>query len=207
MARTSRRRRTEEGRDALASLLASHRPADRKEAEDIRTMLTWLESLPRPLSPDQPQAHFTASAVVVDAAGERVCLVRHALLDRWLQPGGHADASDRGDLERTAFREVVEETHLEMRRHPVAPRPFDVDVHLFSERRGFAAHYHLDIRFLLFADDPELLSHRPSESDDARWFTWKEALELTDEEAMRRMLTKAQRFFGHDDVGKEILHD
>lgn len=149
-------------------------------------MLTWLESLPRPFSPDQSQAHFTASAVVADAAGERVCLVRNALLERWLQPGGHADASDHGDLERTALREVAEETHMEVRSHPVAPRPFDVDVHLFPERRGFAAHYHLDIRFLLIADDPE--------SDDARWFTWNEALDLTGEDAMRRMLAKAHGF-------------
>lgn len=99
---------------------------------------------------------------------------------------------DHGDLERTALREIAEETNLKVKVHLVAPRPFDVDVHLFPERDGFAAHYHLDVRFLLLADDPELLSHRPSESHGARWFTWNEALEQTEEEAMRRMLTKAQ---------------
>ena len=40
------------------------------------------------------RAHFTASALVVDEAGARVCLVAHAKLGRLLQPGGHVEPTD-----------------------------------------------------------------------------------------------------------------
>ena len=41
-----------------------------------------------------PPAHFTASCLVVDEAGERVLLTLHRKVGRWLQFGGHIEASD-----------------------------------------------------------------------------------------------------------------
>ena len=41
--------------------------------------------------------------------GQRVLLVHHARLDRWLLPGGHVEPED-GCVEDAARREVIEET-------------------------------------------------------------------------------------------------
>ena len=57
--------------------------------------------------------HFTASAWLVSADGRRALLTHHRKLDRWLQPGGHADG-DR-DLARAALREAEEEIGLNRR--------------------------------------------------------------------------------------------
>ena len=35
--------------------------------------------------------HMTASSIVIDAARDKTVLLKHRKLERWLQPGGHAD--------------------------------------------------------------------------------------------------------------------
>jgi 8-oxo-dGTP pyrophosphatase MutT (NUDIX family) len=100
------------------------------------------------LSRDEPKAHFTASAFVIDDAGQRTCLVQHVKLDRLLQPGGHIEVSDIS-LEAAALREAREETTLDVDLHPTAPRPFDLDIHEIPERPGEPAHFHLDVRYLV----------------------------------------------------------
>ena len=172
--------------------LEQHVASDEKERRDLEAMRGHARTLERPFSRAQPTAHFTGSAAVVDASGSRVCLVHHGKLNRWLQPGGHADESDGGDLSETALREAREETGLRVSLHPTAPRPLDVDVHRIPERKGEPAHDHLDVRFLVVAENPEDLAHDPNESHGAKWLGWDEALALADEPALRRLLSKAR---------------
>jgi 8-oxo-dGTP diphosphatase len=54
--------------------------------------------------------HFTASAVVLDDAGQ-VLLVHHNKIGQWLYPGGHVDPDE--DPAEAALREVREETGIE----------------------------------------------------------------------------------------------
>jgi 8-oxo-dGTP pyrophosphatase MutT (NUDIX family) len=178
--------------EALLALLASHPPADAQEAADLERMRVAARSLAAPLSRSQPEAHFTASAVVVSPDGARVALIHHGKLHRWLQPGGHVEESDGGELAEAALREAREETGLAVHLHPQAPRPLDVDAHVIPARREDAAHTHLDVRFLLIAADPAALQHDTAESHAAQWFGWDEALAKADEPALSRMLHKAR---------------
>jgi 8-oxo-dGTP pyrophosphatase MutT (NUDIX family) len=176
----------------LSDALATHPPADEKEARDLVEMKAALASLPAPFSRSQWPAHFTGSAVLVDPPGGRVCLVLHGKLHRWLQPGGHAEAADGGELSRTALREAAEETGCQVALHPTAPRPLDVDVHVIPARKDEPEHRHLDVRYLLVAADPGALAHDPGESSGAAWLGWDEALARADEPALRRLLEKAR---------------
>ncbi|MFB1483343.1 NUDIX hydrolase [Corallococcus sp. RDP092CA] len=177
---------------ALVALLARHVPTDDKEREDLARMRHFAASLEAPFSRSQAEAHFTGSAVVVDAAGGRVALLHHAKLQRWLQPGGHAEAGDGGDMEATALREAREETGCRVHLHPTAPRPLDVDVHVIPARKDEPEHRHLDVRYLVVAEDPEALAHDPAESFGIQWLGWDEALTRADEAPLRRMLLKAR---------------
>lgn len=177
--------------DALLLLLADHEPADAKERADLAVMRQSAKVLQAPFSPEQEGAHFTGSALVVDPRGARVCLIHHRKLGRWLQPGGHAEPTDEGDLKRTALREAHEETGLTVALHPTAPSPLDVDVHAIPARNEKPGHLHLDVRFLLVARDPEALVAQEAETLGARWFSFSEALAMADEEPLRRMLLKA----------------
>ena len=132
----------------IEKVLRAYVASDDREEADRVAMLRLVAELEAPTSRDQVRAHFTASAFVIDDRCERVCLVTHATLGRLLQPGGHVEPTD-ASLEAAALREAFEETQLELDFHPVAPRPFDLDIHRIPERPGEPAHFHLDVRYLL----------------------------------------------------------
>ncbi|NOY28675.1 MAG: NUDIX domain-containing protein [Planctomycetes bacterium] len=137
--------------------------------------------------------HITASAWVLSHDQNHCVLVHHRKLGRWLQPGGHADSDS--DVVAVARREVEEETGL-LELELVLSQPFDIDVHRIPSRVDSAgsliedAHDHHDLRFLFraAADQQLILSE---ESNDIRWFSCQEVLEVTGEESVLRMLRKA----------------
>lgn len=178
----------------LHELLAHHQPQDAKEAADLLELRAQAGALARPFWRGQWPAHFTGSAVVVDASGARTCLVHHRKLGRWLQPGGHADELDGGDLARTALREASEETGLVVTLAPGVPPPLDVDVHVIPARGAEPEHRHLDVRFLLVASGSDALTPDLAESLGAQWLEWDEALARADEPSLVRLLQKARRW-------------
>jgi 8-oxo-dGTP pyrophosphatase MutT (NUDIX family) len=164
----------------LVNLLRGHVADDEREEADRCAMLRLAAELANPLSRDEPSAHFTASAFVVDERGERACLVVHAKLGRLLQPGGHIEPTDES-LEAAALREAREETALELEFHSAAPRPFDLDIHVIPERPGESEHFHLDVRYLLVG--------RGDPCEGAAWYPIGEA----GDEAVARLAGKALR--------------
>ena len=54
--------------------------------------------------------HITGSAWVLSHDRQRCLLLHHGKLDRWLQPGGHADG--QSDVASVALREAQEETEI-----------------------------------------------------------------------------------------------
>jgi len=177
------------------ALLQAHAPQDDTEASHLERMKAFALTLEKPFSRHQEGAHFTGSALVVDVEGERLVLVQHAKLKRWLQPGGHADALDGGFLQRTALREAAEETGCRVTLHPLFPHSLDVDVHLIPARVNEAEHFHLDVRFLVMAENPEALRFDSRESLGARWVSFDEALELADDESLLRLIRKGRQVF------------
>jgi 8-oxo-dGTP pyrophosphatase MutT (NUDIX family) len=91
-------------------------------------------------------------------------------------------------LLEAALREAREESGLEQVR-PVSAHVFDLDVHLIPERKGEAAHYHYDVRFLLEADATAPLVVSP-ESNDVAWVPLSGIAALNMDTSMRRMLAK-----------------
>ncbi len=176
----------------MINTLQAHVPADGKERSDLAAMCVYASTLVEPFSRKQWPAHFTASAVVVDPSGERVCLILHGKLHRWLQPGGHVEPSDGGDLAAAALREAREETGLDVSLHVTAPRPFDVDAHVIPAKGDEPRHTHLDVRYAVVAKNPDALRHDPNETGGAMWLLFDDALKLADEPALRRLLEKAR---------------
>ncbi len=150
----------------LLLLLQTHLPADPAEAAHRSAMLTLCEVAGDPSDRHHFQpGHFTASAFVLHPDGGRLLLIWHTKLQRWLQPGGHIDATDP-DVFAAARREVAEEAGLTAL-EPVGDGLFDLDVHVIPARGAEPEHRHFDVRLLFRALDETL---RPgSDAGDARW--------------------------------------
>ena len=132
--------------------LRAHAPADEVERGFAGRMLELLDAPGDPFDRDRfDPGHVTSSGYVLSPEGDDLLLIRHAVLGRWLQPGGHVEPAD-GDLVASARREVREETGLEtvdLVGH--GDVPFDLDIHPIPGRPGQPGHEHFDVRYLFRA--------------------------------------------------------
>ena len=175
--------------------LRGHAPGDHDEAADLVRILAFVRQHAQPFDRAIAAGHLTGSALVVSENGDRVLLLHHRKLERWLQPGGHAETGEASG-ETVALREAREETGLQgLALHPEAPRPLDVDVHQIPARPGEPAHEHLDLRYLVVASENAPLKPATGESERLRWFGWDELETLGLDPGLVRALAKAQRYF------------
>lgn len=160
-----------------------------REETAFKDRFLILLSHPRAFFRDHLPGHITASAWITDRAGKSALLTHHAKLDRWLQPGGHADGEE--NVVAVSKREATEETglaSLELKRSGI----FDLDIHTIPARAGFPEHLHYDIRFLFAADRREPLVVT-AESKDLAWIPLGRLAEKTGNNiSIARMAEKAR---------------
>ena len=134
-------------REELKKALTGYKTPFVDEEIFIPRFLNLLEH-PRAYHRDHLPGHMTGSAWIVDETAGFVLLTHHAKLNRWLQPGGHADGEE--NIFEVALKEAREETGL-VDFGVISTDLFDIDIHEIPERNGFPAHDHYDIRILLSA--------------------------------------------------------
>ena len=93
-------------------------------------------------------------------------LTLHARIGRWLQTGGHIESTDP-TLEAAAVREAYEESGLVDL--AVEPRPLLLSKHEVPCGAGRPT-YHLDVQYLVLANDHLVSPNIGAESLDLRWF-------------------------------------
>ena len=180
--------------DDLRGWLEGFDPLGDQRAADSRTAtLTLLDAHSRPGERTlfEP-GHVTASGLVLALDGSAVLLVYHERLGRWLQPGGHLEATDQGIVE-AARREVLEETGVAVDDR-LAPLLVGVDVHEIPPARGEPRHRHHDLMFRFVA-----ASGRPAPVPDGERVTWCPLARLTDfrvDAPLLRGLERARRLSG-----------
>jgi 8-oxo-dGTP pyrophosphatase MutT (NUDIX family) len=144
-----------------------------------------LLSDPDPFVRTRLEGHFTGSAWLVSADGQRTLLTHHRKLDRWLQPGGHADGD--ADLAQVALKEALEESGVTGLRVD-GEAIFDLDRHWIPERRDVPGHWHFDVRYVVHAVDSEDYVVG-EESHDLAWRPVSEVAQEPDA-SLRRMARK-----------------
>lgn len=175
----------------LRESIDAYAPCCPQERIDRQQMLEYLDQYPDILLRSNSTAHFSASAWVVNPARSRVLMIYHNIYRSWAWPGGHADGE--ADLLAVALREVREETGA------TALRParngiysleiLPVEAHV---RRGtpVAAHLHLNLTYLLEAEEDQALAMKPDENSGVRWFGLNEAVAASCEPIMRVIYQK-----------------
>lgn len=129
--------------------------------------------------------HFTGSAWLVSADGQRALLTHHRKLQRWLQLGGHADGDH--DLAAVALREAEEESGLPGLTLASADI-FDLDRHWIPERKEVPGHWHYDVRYVVVAGGNEAFVV----SEESLELAWRPVAEIAadQDESMRRMANR-----------------
>ncbi len=127
---------------------------------------------------------FAASGAIVH--DNKVLLLLHHKLHKWLMPGGHVELTET-PLE-AVFREVEEETGLKpddltlitpysdnlsfnrnLDTNITQPMPFDIDIH----EAGEDGHKHIDFGYILISSTPNFTLEENG-ATDMRWFTLEE---------------------------------
>ncbi len=141
---------TDAASSPLHAALTRHAKRDGDDAV-VACFRDFLASHPDVFQRHHPPGHFTGSAWLVSADGERVLLTHHRKLGRWFQLGGHADGDT--DLARVALREAEEESGV--CGLVVEPDIFDLDRHRIPARGHEPEHWHYDVRFVVRATRDE----------------------------------------------------
>ena len=150
-------------------------PYDEQEERDKEQMLKFINSFDDVLTRNNIFGHFSASAFVVNKEKTKMIVVYHIINDGWIYPGGHADGEE--DLLSVAVREVEEETGLKVKvldNNIYSIQSAPVKGHV---KRGkyVSAHLHLDVLYVMEADDTIPLVYREDESKGVKWIPFEEA--------------------------------
>lgn len=146
--------------------------------------------------PSRRVAHVTASAIVLHRPTSSVLLIKHKILNRWIQPGGHLKSGET--TLQAVRREVNEEAHsasvILARWHRRTGIPIDIDAHTvweaFDSRWGYSRHY--DFRYVFYARTRDLRPSADAEVQTAAWFPIKSARCVSKLRSFTRLLNKLQ---------------
>lgn len=144
-------------------------PVHVEDLDDVKRKFFELTALePGALDRATTPGHLTGSALVVNHDATKTLLMLHTKLNRWLQPGGHADGE--ANLARVALKEATEETGIEGLE--IVDPAIDLDIHNVA-KPGEPEVLHYDVRFVVFA--PEGAEPEGNhESQDIRWVGFDE---------------------------------
>lgn len=161
-------------------------PYNEQEERDKEMLLQYLSSGESIFFRESLGAHMSASAWVVNRAHDKVLMAYHNIYNSWAWTGGHADGET--DLLKVAVREAMEETGIRTVR-PVTDDIFSLEVLTVDghEKKGtyVSSHLHLNVTYLLEADDREVLHKKEDENSAVGWFPVEECLMAVNEPWMR----------------------
>lgn len=166
----------------LIKQIEKYEPFNEQEERDREIILDCLKNTEKVFFRESQMAHMTASAWVTNQNRDKILMVYHNLYDSWSWLGGHADGEE--ELLEVAMREVREESGLK-NLTPISREIYSLEVLTVDghKKKGkyVSSHLHLNITYLLEADDKEILSIKPDENSGVAWFGLEKAVEYSSE--------------------------
>lgn len=169
----------------LLNELRNYVPKTIQEETDKKAMISFIEKNDDYLDRSNLIAHFTSSAIVVNKEITKVLFAHHNIYNSWAWVGGHNDSIE--DCLEVAIKEAKEETNIKN----VVPLSNDIagiDViyvmpHI-KNKKHVSDHLHLNVTYILQADESEEISHKADENSGVKWFSFEEVESIIDEPRM-----------------------
>lgn len=173
-------------------LIKHYVPYNEQEEVDKIQMLQFLERNDDALLRSNLSAHLTASAIVVNKEMTKVLFAHHNIYNAYGWVGGHNDGDK--DFLYVSIKEAKEETGIK----DVVPYNEDILMidsiyvgnHVKNEKI-VPDHIHMNVTYLLVADDDQHIEHKPDENSDVKWFDIDTVLQIVDEPRMIPIYKKA----------------
>lgn len=177
-------------RKELKAQIEAYEGFNVQEKKERETILSYMNRFDDLLERSNEMAHFTASSLILNAERNKTLLIYHNLYDSWGWTGGHADGDT--DLLAVALKEANEETGVNAA--PISREILALDIlpvwgHV---RRGryVSSHVHLNLTYLLEADERETLRVKPDENSGVQWFELDRMPEVSREPEMKPVYRK-----------------
>ena len=158
-------------REKLIDDITRYIPFNEQEEMDKRIILEFLRNNENAFLRANEIAHMTASSWVVNKERTKVLLAYHRIYDSWTWTGGHADGET--DLLAVALKELKEETGVKNAR-PVSESIYSIETLTVDghEKHGkyVPCHLHMNVTYLLEADETETLTVCEDENKGVGWF-------------------------------------
>ena len=178
-------------RQDLINQLQSYQSFNEQEEADRQVMLELLQTSDDIFYRTNLLAHFTASAWVLNKAHTHVLMAFHNIYQTYAWLGGHADGEE--DLLSVALREVKEESGIQTVK-PITEGIYSLETIEVNghEKKGkyVPSHLHLNVTYLLEADETESLHIKQDENSAVNWFPIDQVLDVVDEPWMVERIYK-----------------
>lgn len=183
--------------------IADYQPKDEKEKQDKKVMLDYLKRYPQNvLSRENEIAHLTVAAFILNKEQTRVLMAYHLIFQSFAWLGGHADGNV--NLLEVALKEAREETGL-TNPIPLSNQIAALDIlpvwsHV-KNGKPINSHLHLNVSYLLVADEKEPLTIKSDENSAVAWIPIAQLKEYCSEPDMmpvyKKLIQAAHHFQGN----------
>lgn len=178
----------------LINKLLEYKTTDQFEDAERFSFANFLQRNEDAFDRTNSIAHVTSSSWIVNEDMTKVLMCYHNIYKSWSWTGGHADGEQ--DLLSVAIREAKEETGINTIK-VLTPEFYDVEIIPVSQhlKRGFAIgnHLHLNVTYLLMADEKEILKVKSDENSKLAWLDVEKLDELVSEKDMLPIYKRLQK--------------
>ena len=178
----------------LKKEIQNYLPYNCEEEKDKEIMIKYIDTFDDILTRKNEIGHFTSSCWIVNKEKTKVLMIYHNIYDSWSWTGGHADGDC--DLLHVSIKEAKEETGLKDVK-PLSKEIFSLEVlgvdgHM-KKGKYVSSHIHLNVTYLLCADENEKLHIKADENSGVKWFELDEAVKASNEPYMKKIYSKLNK--------------
>ena len=183
----------------LKEKIENYAPYNEQEEVDKRIMLKYINDFDDVLTRQNEYGHFSSSAFILNKERTKLLMIYHNIYNSWAWTGGHSDGDS--NLLNVAIKEAKEETGIK-NVIPISNDIYSIEIIIVDghEKRGkyVGSHVHLNVTYLLEADENEKLHIKEDENCGVKWIPIDEVLEATSEPWVRdrvysKIITKMKK--------------